>query len=402
MTPEQTFRTRIIHIVRSYVSGIEAHAKPVKKKCPCKAKDVVVPNNECSRVDHGDIGFLPAIPNSGGDEVLAKPVQKRAPRKKKLEIPHDIQCLGAPLCQSMYPLPSNNEDGCQVHVKPVCKTTPKNKNVGHALHSYCHTTTQCSSASADTGIDVPGGPLLLELLPKVIRQRSRWRTAGQCMSLELDGCIVDPLVDNATESCGFTCTPRKRKLPDLNKPTTAQKSPKNTSISRKPSVAKIIHKANVGKQGDSMFQGLGSLLTVLCKFAEGDIASISDNSITSNVVSIALQLGPHGGSVSATKLDDPNVTTFPTCCTSVMATVDKHAFSSAESDYIRRCDLKNSSNVASVCIVLDCIDSIVRAESSAVDNEKFVHRDVASEVTGAFLSNHNDPMLKDEKMEGVV
>ena len=196
--------------------------------------------------------------------------------------------------------------------------------------------------------------------------------------------------------------PRKKKLPNLNKPTTARKSPKNTSISRKPSVAKIIHKANVGKEGDYMFQGLGSLLTVLCKSAEGDIVSIIDNSITSNAVSNALQNGPNGGSVSATKLDDPSVTTFHTCCTSVMATVDKHAFSSAESDYICQCDLKNSSNVASNCIMLDCIDSTVCAESSVVDNKNCVHRDVASEVTRAFVASDNDPMLKDEKTEGVV
>ena len=287
-------------------------------------------------------------------------------------------------------------------MRPVCKTTPKNKNVGLPLDSHCHETTHCSSSSGDTDIDVPGRPLLLELLPKVIRQRSPCRRAGKCMSLDLDGCVVHPSLDNATDSSGFTCTPMKKELPDLNKPATARKSPKNSYISRKPSVAKIIHKANAAKEGDSVFQGLGSLLTVLYKFAECDIASISENSITSNGVSNALQNGPNGDSVSATKLDNPSVTTFPACCTSVEATVDKHAFSSAESDYIRRCDLNNSSNVASDCIVLDSIDSTVHAESSALDNKNFVHRDVASKVTGAFVSNDNDPMFKDEKTGGVV
>ena len=52
--------------------------------------------------------------------------------------------------------------------------------------------------------------------------------------------------------------------------------------------------------------------------------------------------------------------------------------------------------------MLDCIDSTVHAKSSALDNKNFVHRDVASEVTGAFVSNDNDPMFKDDKTEGVV
>ena len=69
---------------------IEAHAKPVKKKNPCKAKDVTVPSNQCSKLNHGDIGFLSPVPNSGGDEVLAKPIRKiEGPKEKKLEIPHD-------------------------------------------------------------------------------------------------------------------------------------------------------------------------------------------------------------------------------------------------------------------------------------------------------------------------
>ena len=171
------------------------HAKPIKKKNPCKAKDVTVPGNHCSKLNHGDIGFLPPIPNSGGNEVFAKPVRKRAPRKKKLEISHDSQCLETPL----------------------------------------------------------------------------------------------------QESCGFTGTPKNMDLPNLNKLASARMSPKNTSILRKPSVAKMIHKANVGKEGGFMFQGLGSLLTVLCKSAQGDIASISVDSIASNAVSNALLIGPTSG-----------------------------------------------------------------------------------------------------------
>ena len=54
--------------------------------------------NQCSGVDHDDIGYLPLVPNSGGDEVLVKPVRKRAPSMKKLETPHDIQRPGTPLC----------------------------------------------------------------------------------------------------------------------------------------------------------------------------------------------------------------------------------------------------------------------------------------------------------------
>ena len=57
----------------------------------------------------------------------------------------------------------------------------------------------------------------------------------------------------------------------------------------------MIHKANVGKEGGFMFQGLGSLLTVLCKSAQGDIASISVDSIASNAVSNALLIGPTSG-----------------------------------------------------------------------------------------------------------
>ena len=76
-----------------------------------------------------------------------------------------------------------------------------------------------------------------------------------------------------------------------------------------------------------MFEVLGSILTMLSKSAQGDIASISVESIASNAVSNALQNVSNGGSVSATKLDDPSVTTFPTCCTSALATMDKHAFS---------------------------------------------------------------------------
>ena len=176
----------------------------------------------------------------------------------------------------------------------------------------------------------------------------------------------------------------------------------NTSILQKPSVAKIIHKANVGKEGGSMFQGLRTLLTVLCKSAQGDIASISVDSIASNIINNALQIGPTGGSVSATKLDDLNVSTFPACCTSVLATVDKYAFPSAESHHIHGCDLENSSNVARECNLLHCTDSTVCAKSSAVDNEIFVHCDVALEVKEAFVSNDNDSMLKDEKTEGAV
>ena len=97
----------------------EVHVKLVKKKIPCKVKDVTVPDNHCFKLDHGDIGFLPPVPNSGSNEVLVKPVRKKAPKKKKLEFPHDSQCLGTPFSQSIYPLPSNNEDGCQVHVKPM-------------------------------------------------------------------------------------------------------------------------------------------------------------------------------------------------------------------------------------------------------------------------------------------
>ena len=191
-------------------------------------------------------------------------------------------------------------------------------------------------------------------------------------------------------------------LPDLNKPPSARMSPKHTSILGKPSVAKIIHKANVGKEGGSMFKGLGSLLTVLCKSAQGDIASISVDSIASNAVSNALLIGPTGGSVSGSKLDDLSVSTFPTCCINVLATMDKHAFPSAGSDHIRGCDLHNSSSVARDCNLLHCTDSTVCAESSAVDNENFVHCDIASEVTDAFVSNDNDPMLKDEKIKGAV
>ena len=98
------------------------HAKPIKKKNPCKAKDVIVRSNHCSQLDHGDIGFLPSVPNSGVNEVLAKPVRKRAPRKNKLEIPHDSQCLGTPLSQSIYPLPDLN--------KPAsARMSPKNTSI---------------------------------------------------------------------------------------------------------------------------------------------------------------------------------------------------------------------------------------------------------------------------------
>ena len=176
--------------------------------------------------------------------------------------------------------------------------------------------------------------MLLELLSKLIRQRSPLRKAGKCMYPEHDGCIVDPLVDNAIESCEFTGTPRKMNLPDLNKHATVRMSPRNTSISQKPSVARIIHR-----------------------------------------------FGPTGGSVSGTKLDDLSVSTFPTCCTSVLATVDKHAFPLADSDHIRGCDLNNSSSVARDCNLLHCTDSSVCAKSSTVDNENFVHCDVAAEVT---------------------
>ena len=222
------------------------------------------------------------------------------------------------------------------------------------------------------------------------------------MFLKRNGCIVNLAVDNAIDSCGFTCTPRKKKFPNFKKPTTARKSPKKASIPRKPSVTKIIHKANVGKEGDSMFQGLGSLLTVLCKSVQGDIASISVDLVTSDTISNVLQNGANGGSVLATKLDDSSVTTFPTWYAIVLKTVDKHAFSTTESNYIYCYDLNNSNNVASDCIVLDNIDSTFRAESSTVDNKNYVNRDIAVEVVGAFVSNNNEPMLKYEKREGAL
>lgn len=108
---------------------------------------------------------------------------------------------------------------------------------------------------------------------------------------------------------------------------------------------KIIQKANVDKEGDSLFQGLRSLLTVLCKFAQGDIASISVDHVTSNAISNTLQNGASGGSILATKLDDLSVTTFFVCCASVGKTVDKHAFSAAELDYHCCYDPNNSNNV---------------------------------------------------------
>ena len=61
---------------------IEAYAKSTRKKGPHKAKDVAVPNKQCSGVDHGDIGYLLPIPNSSGHGVPPMLVQKRAPRKK--------------------------------------------------------------------------------------------------------------------------------------------------------------------------------------------------------------------------------------------------------------------------------------------------------------------------------
>lgn len=184
--------------------------------------------------------------------------------------------------------------------------------------------------------------------------------------IECDRCIVDPSVDNAIDSCGFTCAWRKKKLPDLNKFATTQNSLKKVTIPRKPSVAKNIHKANVDKEGDFVFQSLRSLLTVLCKFAQEDIASIYVGHVTSDAISNALQNGANGGSVSTTKLDDPSVMTILAYCASVLETVDKHAISTSELDYLRLCNPNNSSNIVLDCIVLDCVDSTVRAESSTI------------------------------------
>ena len=49
--------------------------------------------------------------------------------------------------------------------------------------------------------------------------------------------------------------------------------------------------------------------------------------VTFDVASNVLPNAADGGSVSATKLDDPSVTTFPTCCVTVMEIVDKQTFS---------------------------------------------------------------------------
>ena len=215
----------------------EVHAKPVKKKNPCKAKDVTVPDNHYSKVDHGDIGFLPPIPNSGGNEVLAKPVRKRAPRIKKLEILHDSQCLETPLPQSIYPLPPNNEDGCQVHVTPMdLNVHPSIEEEVHAKHVKTKIPCKANDVTVpdnhcskldhgDIGFLPPipnsGGN---EVLAKPVRKRAP--TKKKLQIPHDSQCLGTPL----QESCGFTGTPRNMNLPDLNKPPSARMSPKHTSI----------------------------------------------------------------------------------------------------------------------------------------------------------------------------
>ena len=75
-----------------------------------------------------------------------------------------------------------------------------------------------------------------------------------------------------------------------------------------------------------MFQGLRSLLTMLCKFAQRNVAFISLDHVTLDVVNNVLLNGVDGDRVPTTKLNDLNVTTFHVCSMSVLETVDKHAF----------------------------------------------------------------------------
>lgn len=56
------------------------------------------------------------------------------------------------------------------------------------------------------------------------------------------------------------------------------------SILQKPSMEKLIYKANVGKEGDCGFHGLESFIIMLCQSAQGDITSISMDLVPSNVV----------------------------------------------------------------------------------------------------------------------
>lgn len=124
-------------------------------------------------------------------------------------------------------------------------------------------------------------------------------------------------------------------------------------------MAKVIHKANVSKEGDSIFQGLRSILNVFSNSAQGDVVFISVDHITLDVVSNALRNRANGGIVLAIKSDDPNISTFHACYASVLDTVNKHAFFIAELDYIRCNDPNNSSSVGSDCCVLDCVNSTI-------------------------------------------
>ena len=75
-------------------------------------------------------------------------------------------------------------------------------------------------------------------------------------------------------------------------------------------MAKNIGKAKVGKEGNFVFQGLGSFLILLCKTAQGDIASIIRDHVISFAISNALPNGEDGGSVSVTKFNDPMLKHF--------------------------------------------------------------------------------------------